>query len=268
MRAFYFLFLVMFISSFPLSCRADEDPFAFEEDTLNPPRLTKENTPFDFELEDLEIKNDPCDEYLPITQNNKKMYELGTNPDFEEQCKQYLLKTHAEYRESLVTMKNWKNAQKETGNDTASYPYSFSFKTSRKYTITLYIPMIDFYIMYINRDNKTFAGIYIGNHANFPLEKLSPENTFKNIKDENKTIVEEYSGKTLVRKQVKIETGNGFPAEIAAWTNDDLNAKEFKEAISILNSLDQQTFREQPQIIPLWISVTFRIASVYSNAAL
>ncbi|MCB1839254.1 MAG: hypothetical protein KDI61_03175 [Alphaproteobacteria bacterium] len=121
-----------------------------------------------------------------------------------------------------------------------SSPSFISLNIVGGYKFTYNDTQIDFNTIYITKNNITYVGVYIGNHAGFPLEKLSPENTTKEIKKGKKTTIEEWAGKQLVRKQVRIETGNDFPAEFTAWTAGDLNKEQLKEAIEIIDSFNRE----------------------------
>lgn len=130
-------------------------------------------------------------------------------------------------------------------------------KTSKPSFISLDIPggykftyndtQIDFNTIYISRNNVSYVGIYIGNHSGFPLEKLSPENTTKQIKTAKKTIIEEWAEGELVRKQVQILTGNDFPAEMTAFTIEGLNKDQLKEALQMVDSFERELTESSTQ---------------------
>ena len=178
----------------------------------------------DFTTTDPATGLDPCEDRA-IRVGGEDGAHLGFDKDLDDLCKK-ILQLYGE-------------RERETHQ-----PSLITFNFNGNYTVSYHDTQIDFSTLYISKNDNGYVGIYIGNHSGFPLEKLAPENEIKESKVKNKTVIEEYAGNKLIRKQVRIETGNDYPAEITAWTMGALKGHELDEALGILDSLDRKLFNE------------------------
>ncbi len=163
---------------------------------------------------------DPCEDRA-ITVDGEEGPLLGYDPNLDQLCKEIM---QISFEEESKT----------------SRPSFISLDIPGGYKFTYQDTQIDFNTITISKNNVSFVGLYIGNHSGFPLEKLSPENTTKEIKKDEKTIIEEWAEGELVRKQVQILTGNDFPAEMTAFTIGGLKKDELKEAFQMIDSFERE----------------------------